>query len=535
MRALTIFYILFFFLPTNFMAQTIEDDFEGGGNITTWTPDQAEMDTSFANPFVDAVNGSATVLEYNDTGADYANVRFDVVLNFDLEANSKFTFKIYVPSSSISGSQSNQVALKLQNGTLPEPWASQTEIIKPLVLDTWQEITFDFASDPTLGEENPTGRTDFNRVLIQVNSEANKDTVIAYIDDFLYDGTIGDSDDPIYDNLVWADEFNGTGKIDTEKWFHQTQLPAGGNWYNGEVQHYTSREANSYLSNGSLFLMAKKETFNDQGHTKQYTSARLNSKFAFTYGRVEVKAILPAGVGTWPAIWMLGKNINEDGGYWDNENFGTTYWPACGEIDIMEHWGNNQNYAQSAMHTPSSHGNTVNHGGQTIATVSNEFHVYALEWSPEKMVFSVDGVVHYIYNPEIKDASTWPYDAEQYILLNIAIEPGIDQAFTESAMVIDYVRVYQERVLSVSEELTSQVLFYPNPVSQILNLNFKSSINQNIGVSVLDVMGRVVYQLNAKAVNQKLELNVAHLKQGVYFMQLNFDNGKSVTKKFVKK
>jgi hypothetical protein len=173
MRVLTIFFIPFFFLPTNIMAQTLEDDFEGAGNITTWTEDQAEMDTSFANPFVDGVNGSATVLKYNDTGADYANVRFDVVLNFDLKANSKFTFKIYVPSSSISGSQSNQVALKLQNGRLEKPWESQTEIIKPVVLDTWQEITFDFASDPTLGEENPTGRTDFNRVLIQVNSEAN--------------------------------------------------------------------------------------------------------------------------------------------------------------------------------------------------------------------------------------------------------------------------------------------------------------------------------------------------------------------------
>ncbi|TLX70325.1 glycosyl hydrolase family protein [Labilibacter sediminis] len=243
--------------------------------------------------------------------------------------------------------------------------------------------------------------------------------------------------------LIWSDEFDIDGAVNPDNWHHQTQIPAGGSWYNGEVQHYTDRLDNSYVSDGVLYIVAKKESFTDQGYTKQYTSARLNSKFAFKYGRVEVRAKLPTGVGTWPAIWMLGKNINEDGGYWDNQGFGTTGWPACGEIDIMEHWGSNQNYVQSAMHTPSSYGGTINHGGQTISTVSSEFHVYELEWTSEKMVFSVDGVEHYTYNPAVKDASTWPYDADQYFLLNIAIEPGIDQSFTQSAMEIDYIRVYE--------------------------------------------------------------------------------------------
>jgi len=244
-------------------------------------------------------------------------------------------------------------------------------------------------------------------------------------------------------NLIWADEFNGDGAINSTNWFHQTQLPAGGNWYNNEVQHYTNRTDNSYVSDGTLKIVAKKESFTDQGHTKQYTSARLNSKFTFTYGRIEVRAKLPTGVGTWPAIWTLGKNINEDGAYWDNEGFGTTNWPACGEIDIMEHWGSNQNFVQSAMHTPSSHGGTINHGGQSIATVSSQFHIYAVEWTSEKMVFSVDDVVHYTYNPPTKDSSTWPFDADQYILLNIAVEPSIAGSFVQSAMEIDYVRVYQ--------------------------------------------------------------------------------------------
>ena len=246
----------------------------------------------------------------------------------------------------------------------------------------------------------------------------------------------------IFSTLVWSDEFNGSGAINTANWFPQTLLPDGNNWYNGELQHYTNRPTNIFESNGALNLVAKKETFTDQGRTKQYTSARLNSKFAFKYGRVEVRAKLPSGAGTWPAIWMLGKNIIEPGGYW-TATHGTLSWPACGEIDIMEHWGTNQNYVQSAMHTPSSYGGTVNLGGQTIATASSEFHIYTLVWTAEKMVFSVDNVAHYTYNPSVKNASTWPFDAEQYILLNFAIQSNIISNFTEDAMEVDYVRVYQ--------------------------------------------------------------------------------------------
>jgi beta-glucanase (GH16 family) len=245
-----------------------------------------------------------------------------------------------------------------------------------------------------------------------------------------------------FTNLVWSDEFSGTGAVTATNWYQQTQLPLGDSWYNNEQQHYTNRLVNANVSSGTLKITAKKETFTDQGVTKQYTSARLNSKFAFTYGRIEVRAKLPLGAGTWPAIWMLGKNVIEPGAYWSSTN-GTANWPACGEVDIMEHWGNNQNYVQSAMHTPSSFGGTVNLGGQTIATASSDFHIYALEWTSQKMVFSVDGIVHYTYNPTVKDASTWPFDAPQYILLNVAMQPAIDSNFTQSSMEVDYVRVYQ--------------------------------------------------------------------------------------------
>ena len=259
------------------------------------------------------------------------------------------------------------------------------------------------------------------------------------------------------DNLYFADNSGsggtdgGTGggsgsvvAIDSSKWFHQTQLPDGGSWYNNEQQHYTNRIENSYVSNGSLKIVAIKESFTDQGRTKQFTSARLNSKYAFQYGRVVVRAKLPSGVGTWPAIWTLGKNINEAGAYWQTQGFGDTIWPACGEIDIMEHWGDNQNHISSAMHTPSSFGGTFNTAGQTISTASTEFHNYELDWNSERMIFSVDGVEHYTYNPEIKNSDTWPFDAEQYLILNIAMQDSALANFTQSAMEIDYIRVYAE-------------------------------------------------------------------------------------------
>lgn len=318
--------------------------------------------------------------------------------------------------------------------------------------------------------------------------------------------------------LVWSDECDGEGMIDTSKWFHQTLLPNGTSWYNGEIQHYTDREENAYLEDGSMVILAIKESFTDQGVTKEYTSARLNSKFAFTYGRVEVRAKLPQGVGTWPAIWMLGQNITEPGGYWA-EDFGTVGWPACGEIDIMEHWGTNQNYVQSALHTPSSFGGTVNHGGKQLSDVSNTFHTYALEWSSEKMEFSVDGDVYYTYDPLVKDMSTWPFDANQYMLLNIAIQPSIDPNFTQSPMVIDYVRVYQETP-PLGVDFGSQndrIKLFPNPSSENVSVQVDPAFVGG-ALSMYSVDGRMVHDMKLSSATVQVDLR--ELQSGVYSVQV---------------
>jgi beta-glucanase (GH16 family) len=525
-----------FVFKTN--AQTIQDNFEGSGNITTWFGDNCGLNTNFNNPYKDSLNNSNKVLEYKDNGGQYANVRFDANKNLNLMNSNTFTLLIYVPSSSITGSSNNQISLKLQDGNLPEPWSTQCEIIKPLVLDSWQIVSFNFAKDTYINLNPnslpPTKRQDFNRVLLQVNGENNTNKVIAYLDDFYFYSN--DSINPSkYNTLVWFDEFNNNGDLDSSKWFRQTKLPNGDSWYNGEIQHYTSQLSNSFVEDGNLKIVAKKENFTDQGKTKLYTSARLNSKFAFTYGRVEVKAKLPTGVGTWPAVWMLGKNINEPGAYWDNKGFGTENWPACGEIDIMEHWGDNQNFVQSAMHTPSSFGNTVNKGGRVISTASTAFHVYSLEWGPDKMDFAVDGIIHYTYKPSVFNNSTWPFNAAQYLILNIAIQPNIAANFTQGAMDIDYVRIYQEKTTAIATlNNNEQINFFPNPVNNELNIDLSGDFKENTTLKIINILGETVYANEVFINGNNLQLNnLSHLKQGVYFTAFTL-NQQNYQFKFIK-
>lgn len=518
--------LLFFSLSLCSYSQLLKDNFDDDSTISTWYADDIEMNTDFDNPVINQENPSAKVLKYEDTGGEYSNIGFDSSQPIILEDETPFNLKIYIASESLTGNQPNQISLKLQNRNQQEPWSNQTEIIKPLELDQWQTVIFDFSEDNYINLDpnspDPLTRDDFNRVVLQVNGENNTDLVVAYIDDFYFEGGDADTDpdnpdDPVYDELVWSDEFDNDGELNSEKWFHQTELPNGSSWFNGEIQHYTDRIDNTFVEDGVMHLVAKKETFTDQGVTKEYTSARLNSKFAFTYGRVEVRAKLPSGVGTWPAIWMLGKNIQETGGYWDNEGYGTTPWPACGEIDIMEHWGDNQNFVQSAMHTPSSFGGTINHGGQIIPTASTEFHTYTLDWYEDRMVFSVDGNVHYVYEPEVQNPDTWPFTEEQYILLNTAIEPSIDPNFTESTMEIDYVRVYQESTLGTGEVTPdSKLKIYPNPVNRFVNVSIQNQFEDH-NLEIYTIQGQLleVHKLD----NKKTKIDMSGLDSGVYLFK----------------
>lgn len=239
-------------------------------------------------------------------------------------------------------------------------------------------------------------------------------------------------------NLVFSDEFETDGPVDATKWIFETIPPNNGSWWNGEKQHYTDRTDNAYVSNGTLKIVAKKEQYTFAGSTKGYTSARLNSKFNFTFGRIDIRAKLPEGEGTWPALWTLGSNIT------------TVGWPACGEIDIMEHWGHNPTKVSSAIHTVACSGvsncQEAKIGERIVNDFSTAFHIYSAEWTSDAITFYLDNQFLYTYRPTTKTSDNWPFLQNQFIILNIAMGGdwfNIDPNFNQSEMEIDYVRVYQ--------------------------------------------------------------------------------------------
>ena len=457
--------------------------------------------------------------EFNNDGSS-ANQGFYIDLNrsvdLDEEKNLSLSFYSY-------DTNSHSITIKLENGENPDVEVTQT--ISGSSQNNWTALSFDFSNATYTSNGTSIDATGtYNRLTIFIDLGVN--TSGTYLIDTINDGsevTDPNEIDIIYTDLVWADEFDTNGAIDAAKWHHQTQLPQGGSWYNGEVQHYTNRIENSSVNNGFLDITAIKESFTDQGQTKQYTSARLNSKFAFTYGRVDVRAKLPFGDGTWPAIWTLGKNINEDGGYWDNQ-YGTVGWPACGELDIMEHGLHPTNQVSVAIHTPSSYGGTVNTSIQTLADVANNFHVYSMNWSPDQITFLIDGVGFYTYNPAVKNDDTWPFYLEQYLLLNIAMGGNggaIDPNFSQSSMVIDYVRVYQNTTASTEDVFANKFSVYPNPSSDVLNIRTNEPIDK---VELYNTIGQLI------VAKKTTNINISSINIGVYILKI-YSGKRIVTKK----
>ena len=228
-----------------------------------------------------------------------------------------------------------------------------------------------------------------------------------------------------FSSLVWSDEFDYTGAIDSDKWVHEV----GDSWYNNEVQSYTSRLDNSKVEDGKLKIIAKKESYNGNN----YTSARIisNTKKDFTYGRVDIKAKIPGKKGAWPALWLLGSN------------FKTVTWPACGEIDILEAAQSNNFKVQSTVHHPDNYGEGDSHISNDYSDITEVFHVYSLVWTKQALTFYVDDKPHHI----VGNSCALPFNWNQFIILNVAMGGTmggeIASDFDSDIMEIEYVRIYQ--------------------------------------------------------------------------------------------
>lgn len=239
-------------------------------------------------------------------------------------------------------------------------------------------------------------------------------------------------------NLVWNDEFDYEGSADPEKWDYD--IWARGR-VNNEEQNYTADSINSRVTNGKLTIEA--HYYPTLPEEVQYTSARLvtRGKGDWKYGRIDVKAKLPKGRGTWPAIWMLPTDWVYGG------------WPASGEIDIMEHVGYDENRVHGTVHTDAyNHTKGTQKGGSiNIPTATSQYHIYSIEWNAEKIRFFVDGENYYtFFNSSDGDDKEWPFDQRFHVILNLAIggnwggAQGIDTSIFPVQFHIDYVRVYKK-------------------------------------------------------------------------------------------
>lgn len=237
--------------------------------------------------------------------------------------------------------------------------------------------------------------------------------------------------------LVWGDEFNYTGLPDSTKWNYDVGNADG--WGNNELQYYTDHDtSNVRVENGMLLIEAKKE----KRDSSDYTSARLltRGKASWQYGKIEVKAKIPSGRGSWPAIWTLADSIKA--------------WPDDGEIDIMEHVGFHQGYIHGSIHCKQYYHSIGTQKTDTVlvADCSEAFHVYSMEWDKDSIRVAVDEKVFFTFANEHKGYEYWPFDNKMFLILNIAVggnwggQKGIDENMFPLRMLIDYVRVYQKTI-----------------------------------------------------------------------------------------
>jgi beta-glucanase (GH16 family) len=235
--------------------------------------------------------------------------------------------------------------------------------------------------------------------------------------------------------LVWSDEFNTDGLPDASRWDYDTGRNREG-WFNNERQYYAAaRTENSVVSNGKLRITAKLEELRSAADWggQRYTSARLltRGKASWTYGFFEVRAKLPCGRGSWPAIWLLSTS---------------GVWPDGGEIDIMEQVGSDPSRVFGTVHTKVSGGPGTGSAVQ-VPDACTAFHDYQLTWTVNELAIGVDGVVYYRYANPRSGTTTWPFDAPQFMILNVAVGGdlggSIDDTAFPIAMEIEHVRVYQ--------------------------------------------------------------------------------------------
>ncbi len=465
------------------------------------------------NPSQTGINTSSRVgkIVKSNTNA-MGGIFVDLPSAINFSHSNTFTIKIYSPKIGAI------IKFKIEDNNSGE----QIEIDKTTsIANQWEELSFTFTGAVSNTYERITLFFDFNTNIPNTY----------YFDDIRLSGSgsTGSGEVGRCVNLVWSDEFDVDGIPNSSRWAYDVGdgcniHPDLCGWGNQEEQYYTKRPENVRVANGKLIIEAKKENFGG----RRYTSTRIVSrnKGDWLYGRIEVKAKLPKGKGTWPAIWMLPTD-NTYGG-----------WPHSGEIDIMEHVGFDLNKVHASLHTSNCNTNASACGQSTsrfVLGAVDDFHVYAIEWTKDDIRFFVDDLHYFTFFNRNQGFAQWPFDQRFHLIMNIAIggtwggQQGIDDSMLPQTMEVDYVRVYE---FGASVELNGETFVQSNQVgvvytaTKVANANYQWSLpagasiisgqgTNQITVNWGDTPGRVKVTLsgNLDCENQEASLDVAFFLQ----------------------
>lgn len=333
--------------------------------------------------------------------------------------------------------------------------------------------------------------------------------------------------------LVWSDEFGGD-VVNDSNWTHAI---GGHGWGNGELQYYTDRDTNSYVSNGYLVIQALEENYS----AWNYTSARLKSqgKKFFKYGKILARIKLPYGQGIWPAFWMLG------------ESFPVVGWPDCGEIDVMEMIGGigKDNTVYGTVHWEDGNGQHAKYGSSyTLSSgiFADNFHLFSIIWDESQIKWYVDNQLYHII--DITPSTLSEFHEDFFIILNIAVGgnwPGPPDSTTvfPQRMEVDYIKVYKNSPNSIEDESNVPIEFnlyqnFPNPFNPSTKISYSIPNNSFVTLKVQDILGNEVATLvnqTQAAGNYNISFDARNLSNGIYIYSIKADNFTDVKKMILMK
>tara|TARA_B100000900_G_scaffold8598_1_gene7079 strand:- start:14016 stop:15551 length:1536 start_codon:yes stop_codon:yes gene_type:complete len=486
-------------------SQTLPIDFE---TTTSWSAFAGASFATVSNPFVDSENLSSKVGRMiKGAGQNWAGAYLTLGSPMDFLNNDTFSIKVH------SSKLNTKLLLKVENSS-----NSTINFEKEVTLtkyNEWETLVFDFSQIPNENYDQIV-------LIFDLGITGNGSSSFTYFIDDITLYSLNGPPEPCDSNLtgnipsgsnyvlVWSDEFTEDGDLCYENWTYDLGNGYQG-WGNFEAQSYTNNSENVRKENGKLKITALKSG-------NSYTSARVKTKnlFDFTYGRIEIRAKLPSTAGTWPAVWLLGSNINE------------VSWPQCGEIDIIEQFSNKQENISTAHWY--SDGNAQYGLSVNNSTLTSNFNTFRLDWTPTSLTAYLNDSQYWVMSTN----NTMPFFDNFFLIANLALggnkgAGNIDPNFSEDSLEIDYIRVYQNSSGSVlSSETTNgnqNIINYYNSNGE---WHFKSSSTDINDIFIYDILGKLIEKQNVGG--KMAKINLKNLQNGLYFIQLSGNFGFQIIK-----